>query len=394
MPRVYARRAAIRSLRPVPPDESGGACDLSGQRRCGSELERPGRDPALAAFRGRVPFRQPAEDLDDQSPAHDRVRRPADGRPGVHADPARAESRCERPPRLPGGLRLHERKGPHPGEVARSAPFHERPAVAQHERRGEVHAAHRGGRGPSGVAIHGSERQGRAFLRDRAFRTARPARRADELTQVHPRRENVSRTRAWKQLAGPIEDRPLPRRAVSADREHAGEDPGDVGVGCRNGSIEREACDRGGHVPAEPGQIGQGLRLRRNPPAVLGGDAERGAPEIARAGVITQPRPGGEHRVLSRSGERGHVRKPLQKRLVTRGDRAHGRLLQHHLRDPDPVGVAGVTPRKEPLLASKPGQELSADAGSPDVGRKSSSRGGVRLPSDGPGDHRTGGITA
>lgn len=60
------------------------------------------------------------------------------------------------------------------------------------------------------------------------------------------------------------------------------------------------------------------------------GDLLRRLVQIARPGVVTEPRPQVEHFVQRRVGEIGHRREMGHKPFKVRNDRRHLGLLQHH----------------------------------------------------------------
>ena len=86
-----------------------------------------------------------------------------------------------------------------------------------------------------------------------------------------------------------------------------------------------------------------------------------GAVEVARARVVAESRPGGENALLARAGQGPQIRKTPKELAVSAADRADGRLLEHHLGDPDAVGVPRAAPGEAALLAPKPGEQLRPD---------------------------------
>ena len=147
----------------------------------------------------------------------------------------------------------------------------------------------------------------------------------------------------------------------AADREEPRDDARDVGV-------ERPARarrTRGTPRPRtcsspNPGSVAQDRRVAREPARHASRTiASRGSVQVPGAGVVAEARPGREHARFPRPGERRQVRKTSEERVVARGDRGHGRLLEHDLRDPDPVRIAGSAPGK-PSLFSRRNQASSA----------------------------------
>ena len=80
--------------------------------------------------------------------------------------------------------------------------------------------------------------------------------------------------------------------------------------------------------------------------AVLRDQYFRAGLQVARARVITQARPKMQHLIQRRRGQRCTSRKTRHEALVVRDHRRHLRLLQHHLRDPHPIGRRIDLPRQ------------------------------------------------
>src|SRR4029077_14373021 len=70
--------------------------------------------------------------------------------------------------------------------------------------------------------------------------------------------------------------------------------------------------------------------------------------QVPAAGVVAQTAPELQHLVLRSRGQRLHGREATQEALVVRNDGAHLSLLEHHLGEPDAVGVARALPREAP----------------------------------------------
>ena len=104
-----------------------------------------------------------------------------------------------------------------------------------------------------------------------------------------------------------VGERPDPRPRAGqrrGKREQARDDPLDIGVDHDGALIERDRGDRGGGVGADAGQGAQ-LGLGGGEKAVmLGRDLARAGDQVARAGIIAKPRPGGHHLALVGGGER------------------------------------------------------------------------------------------
>src|SRR5580704_4227864 len=81
-----------------------------------------------------------------------------------------------------------------------------------------------------------------------------------------------------------------------------------------------------------------------------------------RAAVVAETAPELENALDRRHREAGHVGKGGQKALVVRNDRRDLRLLQHDLREPDPIRVARVLPGQvTPAVRLLPGNEARCE---------------------------------
>ncbi len=70
--------------------------------------------------------------------------------------------------------------------------------------------------------------------------------------------------------------------------------------------------------------------------------------KIAGAGVIAEARPGREHMVERRLGQRLDRGPALDEAAEIVADRGHGGLLQHDLRQPHQVGLGPLAGRRAP----------------------------------------------
>src|SRR5262249_58515998 len=66
--------------------------------------------------------------------------------------------------------------------------------------------------------------------------------------------------------------------------------------------------------------------------------------QVARASVVAEAAPEGEHVLDRRRRERRYRGKSLQEALVVAEHGRHLRLLQHDFREPDTIGVTGLLP--------------------------------------------------
>ena len=94
-------------------------------------------------------------------------------------------------------------------------------------------------------------------------------------------------------------------------------------------------------------------------------DGFRRRVQVARPAVVAKPGPELQH--LSELGgrQRAHGAEALQETPVVGSDDRSLGLLQHHLGDPDAVGVAGSSPRQVSPLTAVPIEEVAGE----DLGR-------------------------
>ena len=97
-------------------------------------------------------------------------------------------------------------------------------------------------------------------------------------------------------------------------------------------------------------------------------DCFGGGVQIARPAVITESAPCREHVLLGRLCQLGHGGELPEKALIVRDHRFHTRLLQHDLRNPDPVEIGGLPPREIALRCGEP-----VDEGTPEGSRRDQS---------------------
>ena len=304
-------------------------------------------------------------DRDLEAPVHDRVARRRERarsrRAGVRASP-RAAPEAREPLR---------RSRPRPRERATSAaaarPRRARPASARRARRPPRPGRHGadGLRAAARKPLGRARRTGRAESRDRTDRARGAPRRADLLAEVHERgREVAGISRGQEGRDAPPQElgmRSRPRFAPNGEesRDHARH----VGVERRHPRAERQRRHGGGQVVAESRQRRECRRVARKPPAVRRDDASRGGVQVPGPGVVPEARPGRQHARFPRPGERRQVRKTSEEHVVPSGDRGHGRLLEHDLRNPDPVRIPGPAPGEPPLFSAKPGEQCGPDRG-------------------------------
>ena len=119
--------------------------------------------------------------------------------------------------------------------------------------------------------------------------------------------------------------------------EEPGHHPLDIAVHCRFLLVEGDGRDGAGRIGADAGQfaqaverIGEGAGFRDRLGAGL---------EVAGAGVIAEAGPSRHDALLRRRREGLHGGEAFEKAQEVRFDRRDRGLLQHHLGQPDPIGV-------------------------------------------------------
>src|SRR5262245_49299728 len=88
----------------------------------------------------------------------------------------------------------------------------------------------------------------------------------------------------------------------------------------------------------------------------------RGPVQVPRAAVVAQSRPELEDILLVRGGQFGDRGEGGDEPLEVGDDGRDGRLLEHHLADPDAVRVTVAPPRQVAAMAGEPGQETPPKA--------------------------------
>lgn len=213
----------------------------------------------------------------------------------------------------------------------------------------------------------------------------RLSRHAHQRPQLHQRLIELPASARRQQL---LRQRPQPsqrgRRAdVGPQSKHPRQHPRHIAVHHRRPLIKRNARNRPGRVPPDTRQPHQ-LRHRRRqgrsrgrcvrhrggrPPDAPGcrsgamdaADQDlRGAMQVARARVVTQPLPHLQHPLDRRRRQRRQRRKRRQPAPVILAHRLDPRLLKHHLTDPDTIRVARVAPRQRAPVLAIPAHQRAA----------------------------------
>jgi hypothetical protein len=189
-----------------------------------------------------------------------------------------------------------------------------------------------------------------------ARRCDRPA---DRLAELHHRLGEPSRPFDRQQA---LEGRPQP----GPDRGGAkvalfpgppGRDPEAVRLERDLPRVEGEARDGPRDVGADSGErleLGHGARQLpvERIPDLLGGPVE-----VSRPGVVPRTLPRLQHLGRGRAGEGVDCREPPHEPVEIRLRLRYPRLLEQHLRDPDPVRVAVVAPGERSSVGPEPTQQ-------------------------------------
>ena len=133
-------------------------------------------------------------------------------------------------------------------------------------------------------------------------------------------------------------------REVRRISQHTCEHALDVAVQNRHALSKAKGGHRCRSGAAYSRQSLQSQSRLRKLATVLAGNLLRAAVQISRARVIAQATPQPQHLVQVSGGQCQHIRKALQEAGVIVQHRAHLRLLQHDLGQPNAVRVAGVLP--------------------------------------------------
>ncbi len=294
---------------------------------------------------------------------------------GEHVDEGRQILRlgCGRAGGQQRLARLEHRQRPQPGpDAARRALVQPDRAVflplrQQHPQRlrraAQLAAAHR-------VALHVAAGAGTAQCLHRAQQAVRPARQADGGAEVHQALgvggDVVRPVRGRQQHIGGGPQGALVRRhgQVAAIGQQPRQHAPHVAVQDGDPLAEAEGSDGGGSGAADAGQRRQLSRRVRKAAAEARHHLLRAAVQVARPAVVAQPAPQAEHLVLRRRGQRGDVREAGQEALVVAQHGRHLRLLQHDLRQPDAVRIAGALPGQVVApVAALPGDQLAMELG-------------------------------
>ncbi|CAN5415737.1 hypothetical protein BH11MYX1_BH11MYX1_23840 [soil metagenome] len=194
-----------------------------------------------------------------------------------------------------------------------------------------------------------------AGLRDRAEQTLGRGRRAQRCAELHQALIQIARCerggQRGHQLARALPERALARRRfdVIDDAVDPCEHPRDVAVDERRPFRVRDRGDRARGVRTDAGDAAQLAGRSRQLASEPRRDRLGTLLQVARARVVAEPRPRGEHVVERSRRERAHGRKLRHPPLPVRDHGLDACLLQHDLADPDRVWIARPAPRQVSL---------------------------------------------
>ncbi len=190
---------------------------------------------------------------------------------------------------------------------------------------------------------------------ERTERAGRPARRADRRAEVHHGLREIARPVLRRHGCDERAHVRLCRRQGRLDGVETGDDPLDIAVEHGALPVEGDGGDGGGRIVADAGQGLQSFLGVGKDAAVPEGDRLGAFFQVAGARIIAEPRPG-LHDVLGIGLRKVRHGRPARGEEREIGfDRLHGRLLQHDLGKPDPVGVGPFAARGH-RRAHPPGQ--------------------------------------
>jgi hypothetical protein len=103
-------------------------------------------------------------------------------------------------------------------------------------------------------------------------------------------------------------------------------------------SVHRGMRQIEGDARYRRGRVGTGAGKRKQSLIISGrtgrGHLPRGLLQAARPRVVSEAAPHGQDFLLGGAGQRGNIRKALEKPAIIRDHGFHARLLQHDFRDP------------------------------------------------------------
>ena len=272
-------------------------------------------------------------------------------------------------PQRRGRPELRQRVQPAPDTARRPPLKHHMSLVQRQQRPGPLD----GRRAPM---THGGE------LLDEATgpRRTGPRQRAGGAFRRRPRAHRRAKVHQPLRVGGHVGRRgqqrrcPIPQRSLDAchgdvarHREMACQHPLDVAVENGFARAGTEGGDRRCGRAADARQLRQHRCIEGEPAGETVDHLPRAGVQVARSRVVAETRPQRQHVVQRRRGQRSDIREALAEARVVGDDCRHLRLLQHHLGQPDAVGVATrlpgkVVPAVRRLPGNDPRREAAADA--------------------------------
>ena len=200
-----------------------------------------------------------------------------------------------------------------------------------------------------------------------AERTGRLSRCADGGTEIH---------QGLCEIAGPVRRHDgqrvrghsaAPCRHRCLQRMQPAHHPFDIAIdGCRD-TTEGNGRHRRSRVGPDARQIAQRRFRVGKPPAMPRHDHLRAGMKVARAAVVSQPRPGVHDGLGRRGRQRLHIGETREESREIGLHRLHRRLLQHDLRQPDPVRIGPLDGLRPPWQLAPvpviPDQQIRSGSG-------------------------------
>ena len=245
----------------------------------------------------------------------------------------------------------HLGQAPEPRPDAdRGPPFEQQRAGVGEQQHAQRAARQRLRRPRRGQRVDPAVAPGDAIGRHRAALARGPGARADRGAEIHqPLRVGLDVAPGHERLGvAPQRRRDLGLAGEARDAAVAREHALDVAVEDRGAPAEREDGDRRRGRATDSRECREAVDILRKGAAVSLHDRPGRGVQMVRAAVIAEPAPESQHVVERCRGQSGDIGKTVEETPVVRQRRRDLRLLQHDLRQPDPVRVARVLPGEVP----------------------------------------------
>lgn len=187
---------------------------------------------------------------------------------------------------------------------------------------------------------------GIAILLQRADHAGRIARGADGRAQIHHRLRIISGPVARGQRFRQTRQFRLGAGQRCLDGKQPRDDALDIAVHDGFGLIIGNRGNSGRGIGADSGQLTQSRP--RPGKATPGGHRACAGHQVACPGIISKPGPFGHDLGIIGGGQIADSGPARGETLEIGPDRSHGGLLQHHLGQPDPIGIGGAGSRPHP----------------------------------------------